>query len=88
MKLQHPLARTLVAARTWPVLIDSAIGACALAIFFSVVSTGRYWLGKPIPVVEISHSIGALPLYASYSVVRMAIAYLLSLLFAIGYGYT
>jgi NitT/TauT family transport system permease protein len=88
LKLQHPLARTLVAARTWPVLIDSAIGACALAIFFSVVSTGRYWLGKPIPVVEISHSIGALPLYASYSVVRMAIAYLLSLLFAIGYGYT
>ncbi len=88
MKLQHPLARTLVAARTWPFLIDSAIAACALAIFFSIVSTGRYWLGKPVPVVEISHSIGALPLYASYSIVRMAIAYLLSLGFAIAYGYT
>jgi len=85
---QHPLARTLVAARTWPVLIDSGIAACALAIFFSIVSTGRYWLGKPVPVVEISHSIGALPLYASYSIVRMGIAYLLSLLFAVGYGYT
>ena len=88
MNPQHPLARTLVAARTWPVLIDSGIAACALAIFFSIVSTGRYWLGKPVPVVEISHSIGALPLYASYSIVRMGIAYLLSLLFAVGYGYT
>ena len=88
MKLQHPFARSLVAAGTWPVLIDSGIAACALAIFFSIVSTGRYWLGKPIPIVEISHSIGALPLYASYSVVRMGIAYLLSLAFAVAYGYT
>ena len=88
MKLQHPLARTLVAARTWPVLIDSGVALCALALFFSLISTGRYWLGKPVPVVEISHSIRALPLYAAYSVVRMGIAYLLSLTFAIGYGYT
>ncbi|MDR3773584.1 MAG: ABC transporter permease subunit [Terracidiphilus sp.] len=88
MKPQHPLARTLVAVRTWPVLIDSGIAACALAIFFSIVRTGAYWMGKPVPVVAISHSIGALPLYASYSVVRMSIAYLLSLLFAIAYGYT
>ena len=88
MKFQHPLARTLVAARTWPVFIDSGVALCALAIFFSVVNTGRYWLGKPVPVVEISHSIGSLPLYASYSIVRMAIAYVLSLTFAIAYGYT
>jgi NitT/TauT family transport system permease protein len=88
MKLQHPLARTLVAARTWPVLIDSGVAFCGLAIFFSIVRTGAYWMGKPVPVVEISHSIGALPLYASYSIVRMGIAYLLSLLFAVGYGYT
>ena len=76
MKPQHPLARTLVAVRTWPVLIDSGIAACALAIFFAIVRTGAYWMGKPVPVVAISHSIGALPLYASYSVVRMGIAYL------------
>jgi NitT/TauT family transport system permease protein len=88
VKLQHPLARTLVAARTWPFLIDSAIAACVLAIFFSIVSTGRYWLSKPVPIVEISHSIRSLPLYASYSIVRMGIAYLLSMVFAIAYGYT
>jgi len=88
VKLQHPLARTLVAARTWPFLIDTGVAVCGLAIFFSIIRTGAYWMGKPVPVVEISHSFSALPLYASYSIVRMGIAYVLSLLFAIGYGYT
>lgn len=87
MKLQHPLARTLVTARTWPFLIDLAVAACGLTIFFSIVSTGAYWMGKPIPVVPISNSISALPLYAFYSIVRMAIAYFISLVFAISYGY-
>jgi hypothetical protein len=84
---QQPFARTLVTARTWPFLIDLGVAACALALFFAIVSTGAYWLGKPVPVVPISHSISALPLYAFYSIVRMAIAYLLSLVFAITYGY-
>ena len=44
-------------------------------------------MGTPVPVVPISHSIGALPLYAFYSIVRITIAYLLSLIFAISYGY-
>ncbi len=88
MNLQHPLARSLVIARSWPFLIDVGIAACGLAIFFSIVSTGAYWLGKPAPVVPISHSIGALPVYAFYSIVRIGIAYLLSLAFAITYGYT
>ncbi|HXR39222.1 MAG TPA: ABC transporter permease subunit [Terracidiphilus sp.] len=88
MNLQHPLARSLVTARTWPFLIDVGVAAGGLAIFFSIISTGAYWLGKPVPVVPISHSIGALPVYAFYSLMRMAIAYLLSLAFAITYGYT
>jgi NitT/TauT family transport system permease protein len=88
VKLQHTLARTLVTARTWPVLIDLVVAACALAVFFTIVSTGTYWLGKPMPVIPISHSLGALPSYALYSIVRIAIAYLLSLTFAIAYGYT
>src|SRR6202453_3013919 len=88
VNLPHPLARSLVTARTWPVLIDAAVAACGLAIFFSLVNTGTYWLSKPIPVVPISHSISALPVYAFYSVIRIAIAYLLSLIFAVSYGYT
>src|SRR6202167_3719111 len=87
MNLQPPLARSLVTARTWPFVIDVGVAACGLAIFFSLISTGTYWLSKPVPVVPISHSIGALPAYAFFSLVRMAIAYLLSLIFAITYGY-
>jgi len=81
------LARSQVAARTWPILIDLAVAACAVGLFVTLVGTGVYWLGKPVPVVPISNSISALPLYASYSMVRMGIAYLLSLTFAISYGY-
>ena len=87
MKL-HPLARTLVTARTWPLVIDLGVGACALAVFFAFVSTGAYWMGKPVPVIPISHSLSALPAYAFYSMVRIGIAYLLSLIFAVAYGYT
>jgi NitT/TauT family transport system permease protein len=89
VKTQHPLARSLVSVRrTWPFFTDMAVAFCGLAIFFAIVNTGAYWLGKPIPVVPISHSIGALPAYAFYSIVRIGIAYLLSLVFAITYGYT
>src|SRR5580704_6523664 len=88
MNLPHPLARSLVTARTWPFVIDVGVAACGLAIFFSFISTGEYWLSKPLPVVPISHSISALPAYAVYSLTRMAIAYVISLVFAISYGYT
>jgi NitT/TauT family transport system permease protein len=88
VKVQHPLARTLVTVGTWPFFIDLGVAACGLTIFFSIVSTGVYWLGRPIPVVPISNSIGMLPVYAFYSIVRMTIAYMLSLVFAITYGYT
>ncbi len=88
MKIQNTLGRPLVTARTWPFLIDLGVAVCALSIFTAIISTGVYWLGKPIPVVPISSSISALPAYAFYSLVRMAIAYLLSLVFAIAYGYT
>ncbi len=87
MKIQHPLARSLVTARTWPFFMDLAVAAVAMAAFTAVVSTGLYWLSKPVPVVPISNSISALPLYAFYSLVRMAVAYVLSLAFAVSYGY-
>jgi len=83
----HPLARSLVTVRTWPFVIDVGIGACGLAIFFAIVHMGTYWMGTPIPVVPISHSVSSLPIYALYSIVRMGIAYMLSLVFAISYGY-
>jgi NitT/TauT family transport system permease protein len=87
VNLQHPLARSPVTARTRPFIIDLAVAACALAIFFAIIRTGVYWLGKPVAVVPISNAISALPVYAFYSIVRMSVAYLLSLIFAISYGY-
>ena len=87
MNFQYPFARTLVTVRRTPFFIDLGVAACALAVFFALVSTGVYWLQKPVPVVPISSAIGALPAYAFYSIVRMAIAYFMSLAFAVTYGY-
>ncbi len=58
-----------------------------LALFYGVVEVGRNWLGPFHPQVEISRSLGALPVYAGYSLLRIALAYVLSLLFAVTYGY-
>ena len=87
MKTQHPLARSLVTARTWPIVTDMAVLAFGLAMFFAMAKIGSYWLAKPTAAVVISHSVWALPLYAFYSIVRIGIAYLLSLVFAVAYGY-
>jgi NitT/TauT family transport system permease protein len=83
----QPLARTHIPARTWPFLIDAAVMLCALAFFFAIIRLGAYWLAKPVPEIAISHSVRALPLYAFYSMARMAIAYMISLVFSVSYGY-
>ena len=88
MDFQRPLARSLVTVRTWPLILDLGVAACGFAIFLGIVHMAGYWMGTPVPVIPISHSVSALPLYAFYSVVRISIAYILSLLFAVGYGYT
>ncbi len=87
MSLENTFGRSLVAVRSWPFLTDLLIGASGLALFFAMLQLGGYWLSQPVPAVEISHSVRALPLYAFYSIVRITIAYLLSLVFAVGYGY-
>jgi len=84
---QDTLARAQVLRRTWPVLLDLAVAGLLLACFYAVVILGRYWFGHPQPEIVISQSPRALPLYAFYSVVRIGLAYLLSLLFAVAYGY-
>ena len=82
------LARSQALRRTWPFVLDLVVAVFGLACFYGIVRIGRYWFGHPIPAIEISLSPRALPLYAFYSVVRIGLAYLLSLAFAIGYGYT
>jgi len=66
---------------------DASVFAGLLAILYVLVASGRIWFAPFTPVANISSSPRALPLYAAYSFVRIAIAYILSLLFALGYGF-
>jgi len=67
-------------------LADLAVFAGLLAILYTLFASGRIWFAPFTPVANISSSPRALPLYAAYSLVRIAIAYVLSLLFALCYG--
>src|SRR5579863_3814694 len=68
-------------------LPDLLMFAAAITLFYGVLMVGRTWLGPFTPEVEISRSLQALPAYAGYSLLRITIAYVLSLVFAIVYGY-
>jgi NitT/TauT family transport system permease protein len=65
---------------------DASVFAGLLAILYALFASGRIWFAPFTPVANISSSPRALPLYAAYSLVRIAIAYVLSLLFALVYG--
>jgi len=67
-------------------LADVSVFAGLLAILYALFASGRIWFAPFTPVANISASPRALPLYAAYSLVRIAIAYVLSLLFALAYG--
>ena len=66
---------------------DILMFAAGLAVFYGILALARTWFGPLTPQVEISRSPWALPAYAGYSLLRIAIAYALSLLFTLVYGY-
>ena len=68
-------------------LPDLLMFAAAIALFYGVLMVGRMWFGPFTPEVEISRSLLALPAYAGYSLLRITIAYGLSLTFTLVYGY-
>jgi NitT/TauT family transport system permease protein len=68
-------------------LPDAIMFAAAIALFYGVITVGRSWLGPFTPSVEISPSLWMLPAYAGYSLLRIGIAYFLSLAFTLVYGY-
>jgi NitT/TauT family transport system permease protein len=68
-------------------LPDVIMFAAGIALFYGVVTVGHSWFGAFTPSVEISRSPWALPAYAGYSLLRITIAYLLSLAFTLVYGY-
>jgi NitT/TauT family transport system permease protein len=68
-------------------LPDLLMFAAGIALFYSIVLVGRTWFAPFNPSVEISRSPRALPVYAALSLLRIAIAYGLSLAFTLVYGY-
>ena len=68
-------------------LPDVIMFAAGIALFYAVLEMGRAWLGPFTPEVEISRSPLMLPVYAGYSLLRMSIAYILSFVFTLVYGY-
>ena len=88
LRLRSPLRIWSMLPRPTVVgLPDLVMFAAGLALFYVIVEIGRNWLGPFQAQVEISRSPAALPVYAGYSLLRIALAYLLSLIFAIVYGY-
>ncbi|MGB8321931.1 MAG: ABC transporter permease subunit [Candidatus Acidiferrum sp.] len=83
-----PTAKRPLGSRwAWGFLIDIAVFASVFAVIFGVYSIGRSWLGPVRVESEISQNPRSLPLYALYSLVRILVAYALSLAFALAYGY-
>src|ERR1017187_7056625 len=68
-------------------LPDALMFAAVLSLFYGTMEVARTWWGPFTPRVEISHSLWALPVYAGYSLLRISVAYFLSLGFTLVYGY-
>ena len=81
------MERAAAARRPASLLTDAAIFAAGLAALYGVMGISRSWLSPARPVAEISLSPSALPVYALYSLWRMGLAYLASLVFALVYAY-
>jgi NitT/TauT family transport system permease protein len=80
-------SQSTVRSRTWPLLMDFAVFACVIAVFYCFTVIARYWSAAPVAEAQILRSPRNLPVYAFYSIVRMAVAYVMSLVFALAYGY-
>jgi NitT/TauT family transport system permease protein len=91
MNLRTPLStsfsRAQVMERTWPFILDLGVAGSLLALFYVVLWIARSWLHSAVPEVTIYRSPSHLPMYALESTVRIFVAYILSLIFAIVYGY-
>ncbi len=85
---RETLARSQVLKRSWPFVLDLCVAAIGLAVFYAIVRIAMFWAGPPSEQMVVSLKPSSLPLYAFYSVVRIFLAYLLSLVFAVAYGYT
>jgi NitT/TauT family transport system permease protein len=68
-------------------LQDLPIIFAGFALFYALLSMTHYWLAPANAGTAIQLRVGALPKYAMFSVLRIAIAYVFSLAFTLVYGY-
>jgi NitT/TauT family transport system permease protein len=69
------------------ILQDLPVIFAGLALFYALLSTTHYWMAPANAQTAIDLQPSALPKYAMLSVLRIAIAYVFSLAFTLGYGY-
>jgi NitT/TauT family transport system permease protein len=75
----HPIGSSIL--RDFPIML------AGLALFYALLSLTHYWL-TPVNIhTKILLEPSALPKYAMFSLLRIALAYALSLLFTFVYGY-
>ncbi len=77
----------LFAPRRRAVWADLLILIAGGALLFGLVQVGREWTGIHRPAIQLSLSPWALPAYTFFSLVRGLVAYLLSLVFTLGYAF-
>jgi NitT/TauT family transport system permease protein len=85
--LPPPTKRPAGSRWSFAFLIDIAVFVFVFAAIYGIYAIGRAWLGPVNAQAQISQDPRILPLYAFYSLVRIGVAYLLSLVFALAYGY-
>src|SRR5579862_1320257 len=69
------------------VIRDLPILLAAFALFYALLSVTHYWIAPVSVHTEIQLSPSALPKYAMFSLLRITIAYAVSLIFTLVYGY-
>src|SRR6516162_861894 len=68
-------------------LTDIPVGLAAFALFYGLLLLARYWTAPVNTQAQIDLGFSSLPAYALFSVARIAVAYGLSLVFSLIYGY-
>ena len=69
-----------------PRWVDAALLAALALLAYGMLRTAAHWTGPAVPVVAMDLSPSRLPAYAGLSTLRMAVAYAISLVFAIAYA--
>lgn len=82
-----PLAWGIFPSAVSSVVRDLPIFLAAFSVFYAFLAVARYWFTPFTAEAKISLHPSALPMYTIFSVMRIAISYVIALLFSIGYGY-